>query len=401
MSDKTSRTFVLPLIGMLSVLTPFSIDMYLTAFQNMAEDFSVNSATVSLTLSSYFIGLALGQVYCGPLLDRFGRKPPVYVGLAIYILASLACGFTTNIHALIAFRFLQAIGGCFAQVAALAMVRDFFPPQDCAKIISRLFLFIAVSPLLAPTVGGMLIMASSWRAVFFALALVAAIMLTLIALFLPEGHKPDKGISLKLGPILKEYMVIMRHPRFATFALAGAFSFAGLFTYVAGSPIIFMEGFHLSAAAYSGVFAILTTGFIGSSQLNGVLLQKMSSEELFARALMVQVACGIVFVIGAAAGWYGFYATMVLFFIFLSCVGIIYPNAAAVALIPFTRNAGSAAALLGFLQLGLGSLISSGIGFFMTKEAFPVVAILAITASLGLIIFMVGKKHALAAVAVE
>lgn len=385
------------MLGALSVISPFAIDMYLPAFQQLGKEFSVPPTTVSLTVSSYFIGMALGQVFYGPLLDRFGRKRPLLVGLGLFIITSLVCALAGNVNQLIAVRFLQALGGCAAGVASLAMVHDFFPVQEGAKILSRLILFIAISPLLAPTLGGVMMLWVGWRSVFIVLAIVVAVIFVLIRYLLPEGHTPDPTISLKPLPILLEYLAILRHPRFATYAFAGAFSFAGLFTYVAGSPVIFMEGFHLSPQVYSGIFAMLAVGFVGGSQVNVVLLKKFSSGQIFSRLLTVQVITGLVFVAGAWAHLYGLAATLVLFFIFLTCTGLTYPNAAALALAPFSKNAGSASALLGFLQLGIGALISTGISMASAKDSFPMIALLAITSSLGLIIFALGRKKADAA----
>ncbi len=388
-----SNLFLISLLGALSVISPFSIDMYLPAFPQAAAELGVSTSVMSLTLSSYFIGLALAQVFYGPLLDRYGRKKPLYAGLSLFVAASVGCFFAPGIHALIALRFLQALGGCVAQVASIAMVRDFFPAGQTAKILSLLFLFIAVSPMLAPSVGGAVLLTLGWRYIFLILGCIVAGILTLTFCCLPEGHMPDTTISLRPKPILREYLAIIRHPHFATYALSGAFSFAGLFTYVAGSPIIFMEGFGLSAKTYSAIFACLAVGFIGASQVNVVLLKKYSSATLFSRFLLLQVITGIIFMLGSAAHLYGLAGTLLLFFMFLSCTGITYPNAAALALTPFTKNAGSAAALLGFLQLGMGSVISTGISLSTSHDSFPIIAILAITSAIGLIILSLGKKR--------
>lgn len=401
MPTRPSNLFIISLLGALSVITPFSIDMYLPAFSQVGHDLGVSTTTISLTLSSYFIGMALGQVFYGPLLDRFGRKKPLLGGLCIYILASIGCAFAPNIHVLVALRFIQAMGGCSAGVASLAMVRDFFPPTDSAKILSRLFLFIAVSPLLAPTTGGFVALWLGWKAVFIMLALIVAAIVVLIVCLLPESHTPDPSISLRPGPIFTEYMAIARHPRFITYALSGAFSFAGLFTYVAGSPIVFMEGFHLSAQAYSGIFALLATGFIGGSQVNVELLKRYDSETLFFRILSIQTVSGLVFVLGAWAGWWNLYSTIALFYVFLSCAGLTYPNAAGIAIAPFTRNAGSAAAMLGFIQLGVGATISTGISMSKSHDSFPIIAIMGITAAIGFAILMLGRERAHRAPAVE
>lgn len=390
---KPSDLFIICLLGALSVISPFAIDMYLPAFPQVAHDLNVSNETIALTISSYFIGLAFGQVFYGPLLDRYGRRKPLLSGLLIYILASLACSVAPDIHSIIVFRFIQAIGGCAAGVASLAIVHDFFPVEAAAKILSRLFLFIAVSPLLAPSVGGLVALTIGWRAVFFILAGIVIAIFALIATQLPESHKPDSSISLKPWPIIVEYFHILMHPRFATYALTGAFSFAGLFAYVAGSPIIFMDGFHLSPRMYSAMFALLSTGFIGGSQLNVSLLKHWKSEQIFKPCLAVQTLISVIFTIGAYAGWYDLISTLVLFYLFLSVTGIICPNAAALAMEPFNKNAGSASALLGFLQLGIGALVSIGIGT-STHGSFPIIAILAVTTVIGLIILLIGEKRA-------
>lgn len=385
------------LLGGLSVVSPFSIDMYLPAFPELATEFGVPSTTIALTLSSYFIGLALGQIIYGPLLDRFGRKPPLIAGLSLFLVASIGCTAVPDINSLIALRFVQGFGGCVAQVASTAMVRDFFPAKECAKYLSLLFLFIAVSPLLAPTVGSLVIAACGWKAAFIALAAIVALILTLVCLLLPEGHKPDPTISLLPGPILAEYMSIIRHPRFSTYALAGAFSFAGLFTYVAGSPIIFMDGYGVSPGTYSLIFAGLAGGFIGCSQLNVLLLRWYTSETLFLRFVIMQVIIGSIFLVGTVAGWYGLYGTLVLLFLFLGCIGLTNPNASALALSPFTKNAGSASALLGFFQLGIGATISTGIGAASPQGSTTIIVILATTAAISLSVLLIGRKRAQAA----
>jgi len=398
---KRSGLFVISLLGALSVVSPFAIDMYLPAFPDLADGFGVPSTTVALTLSSYFIGLALGQVVYGPLLDRFGRKLPLIVGLSLFVATSVGCAFAPDVYTLIALRFVQALGGCVAQVASVAMVRDFFPRKDAAKVLSRLFLFIAVSPLLAPTVGTFVIDLGGWPAAFFSLAVVVAGILVLVVTLLPEGHKPDASISLRPGPILREYWAILRHPRFHTYAGAGAFSFAGLFTFVAGSPVLFMDGFKVDKTTYSLIFAVLAGGFIAASQVNVLLLRRWSSETLFRRFLIAQVVFGAVFLIGTWAGWLDLYGTLAVLFGFLCCVGVTNPNASALAIAPFSKNAGSASALLGFFQLGTGAVISTAIGAAPTDDRVPIVAVFGITAAIGLGILYLGRKRAEASAVTE
>jgi MFS transporter, DHA1 family, multidrug resistance protein len=376
--------------GVLSVVTPFAIDMYLPAFSGIAGDLKTTTPAIALSLSSYFIGFALGQILYGPLLDRFGRKRPLYFGLVLYILACAGCAGAHSIHALIALRFVQAIGGCAAQIAALAMVRDFFHARESAKIFSVLFLIIGVSPLLAPTIGSALVAAFGWRWIFFILGAYASVTLALIVVFLPEGHTPDVSISLMPKPIILRFRAILRQPQFITYALAGAFSFAALFGFVSGSPILFMDGYHLSTKAFGLVFAVLVMGFIGGNPVNVFLLRRFNSQRIFYYALLFQVFIGLVLFAGTRSHLIGLPATLVLFFFFLSSIGLTYPNAAAIGLAPFSRDTGSASALLGFLQAGIGALISTGIGVLGPSL---IVSLLSGTTLIALLIVIVGKTR--------
>ena len=192
---------IILILGALSTVSPFSIDMYLPAFPQIAHDLGTTPAEISLSVSGYFIGLAFGQLFYGPLLDRFGRKKPLYAGLSLFVVASLGCLTARSPGLFIAFRLLQALGGCVAQVGAIAMVRDFFPVEESAKILSLLFLVLSVSPLFAPTIGGFVAATVGWPWIFVILAGFACIVMLLIGVFLPEGHKPDPDISLKPSAI--------------------------------------------------------------------------------------------------------------------------------------------------------------------------------------------------------
>jgi len=391
--SKRENIFLILMLGVLYTITPLSIDMYLPAFPKIAGDLHTNTAKVALSISTYFLGFALGQIFYGPLLDRFGRKRPLYIGLSLYIISSICCIIFNSIESFLVFRFLQAFGGCVAAVAVLAMVRDFFPVDEGARIISLLILILGISPLLAPTVGSFIIASRSWHLVFIILAIIALLILLTIIVFLPEGHKPDKSISLKPKPIINNFKFILSEPRFYVYALAGSFSFGGLFVYLAGSPGMFMEEFHTSAKVYGGIFALLSVGFIGGSQLNHILTRKYSNEKIFKMALIIQVIAVMIFFTGVLNEWYGLIATIVLLFVVLSCAGLTYPNAAALAIAPFSKNAGSASALLGFLQIGIGGLISSGVGILNFKASLSTAVIMAAASVVGLIILLIGKTQ--------
>ncbi|HEY4196695.1 MAG TPA: Bcr/CflA family efflux MFS transporter, partial [Mucilaginibacter sp.] len=233
--------FLVLILGTLTALSPFSIDMYLPAFQDIAKSLHTTTSRVDLSLSSFFIGLATGQLIYGPLMDRFGRKRPLYFGLGIYIIASVGCFLATSVEMLIAIRVLQAIGSCAAGVASIAMVRDLFPVKDNAKVFALLFLVLGASPLLAPTAGSYLTVAFGWQSVFVVLLSIAVLILIAVIFTLPESYKPDASYSLKPGPIINNFLLVIRTPQFYTYAIAGSIAFCGLFAYVAGSPLVFMD----------------------------------------------------------------------------------------------------------------------------------------------------------------
>lgn len=392
MTRTNNKTLIICILGSLSTVTPLAIDLYLPAFASLAEEFGTTTAKISLSVTSYFVGMALGQILYGPLLDRFGRKKPLYAGLLIFILTSISCAEAETNNTLIVLRFFQAIGGSVAWVAAVTMVRDFFPVKESAKVFSLLILIIGVSPLLAPTLGSFIAIAWGWKAIFHIIAGIGLLVATLVALFLPSAQSPDQTVSLRPAPILKTFFGILREPQFATYAFAGAFSFSTLFIYVAASPVIFMDIFKVSPQAYGGIFALLSVGFIGASQLNIVLAKRISSEKIFRTALLTQVIGSIAFLVGSLAGVLNLSSTLILFFICLSCIGLSNPNANALGLAPFNRNIGSAASLLNFIQLGIASLASASMGLFATNEMWPIVATMLATCSAALVILAIGRR---------
>ena len=392
MHPKAGNTLIIWILGSLATVSPFAIDLYLPAFSQIAGEFSTTPAEISLSISSYFIGMAVGQILYGPLLDRFGRKRPLYAGLFVFILASIGCMQARTTEALVALRFIHALGGSVAWVAAVAMVRDFFPVQESARVFSMLVLILGVSPLLAPTFGSFIATAWGWKAIFLVLAVIGGLILSITAMFLPEGHRPDKGISLKPKPIILTFVAIARHPQFFTYTFSGAFSFATLFIYVAGSPVIFMEIFQVSPEIYGGIFALLSVSFIGGSQLNIFLTRRFTSEKLYRTALICQVIASSVFLLGSWFGWFGLYSTIAMFFLTLGCLGICNPNATALALAPFSRNIGSASALLGCTQIGIAALASSGVALSNAQGTLPIVLLMAFTGILALMILWGGKK---------
>jgi DHA1 family bicyclomycin/chloramphenicol resistance-like MFS transporter len=391
--QKAHRPAVLIVVlGILNALTPFTIDLYLPAFPQIAADLDVAVSRMSLSVSVYFIGFALGQIIYGPLLDRFGRRRPIYVGLAIYILATIGCMTATSFEGLLIFRFISALGGSAATVGATTLVRDHFPPERAAKAFATLMLVLSASPLLAPTIGSFMTVSLGWRALFAALVVLAVIDVALVALAIPRSYKADPSVSLRLAPMLRTFREALAERQFRTYTFAGSLSFAGLFVFVSGSPAAFMDGFGVSPQGFGGVFAILAGGMIGGGQLNHVLLRTSDSRQVFRRALNVQVVAGAVFLIASLVYTLTLWQTIAMLFVFLVCAGITYPNAAALALQPFTKNVGSAASLLGFAQLGIGALAAAFVGLLDIEGMLPMAVVMATCSAAGWCVLHAGAR---------
>ena len=389
---KKSNTFLIFVLGLLAALGPFSIDMYLPGFKVIAVGLNTTVNEVALTLSSYFIGISAGQLLYGPLLDKFGRKKPLYFGIALYLVASAACFMAVNINQLILFRFIQAVGSCAAAVAAIVLVRDLFEPHQRAKVFASLMLVIALSPMLAPTAGGYLIVAFGWQSVFVFLSIVAIITLALSYFFIPDVFVPDPAYSLKPIPIIKNFIEVIKQRQFTIYAGLGALVFSGLFVYVASSPIVFMELYGVSETGYGWIFAGLSVTFIGSSQLNSLLLRWYASRQIINYAIVLQVLASIVFLLFAFEGWLNLPNTLVFLSLYLIGLGFISPNAAALALAPFDKNAGSASALMGAAQMGLGALASVVVSSFPSSSVLPMPTIMTIATTFGAIMLFLFAK---------
>jgi DHA1 family bicyclomycin/chloramphenicol resistance-like MFS transporter len=377
--------FIILMLGALATISPFSIDMYLPGFPAIALDLNTSISQVQLSLTAYLVGIAAGQLLYGPLLDRFGRKKPLYAGLAVYILASIACAFTESISSLIILRFLQALGGCAGIVSAQALVRDLFPVNKTAQAFSLITLVISVSPMIAPTVGGYVTAHIGWHYVFVILAVITFLILIAVYFFLPKGKDPDPTLSLKPKAVAINFYEVARNQQFLIYTVVGGIASAAPFAYIAGSPNVFMNIYKLTEQQYGWVFALLAFAMIGSTQFNHFLLKKYTSEQVIWFALFYQTFMGILLVIGTYYDWYNVYTLIAMMFVFFSGQGLTGPNSAALSLAPFSKNAGSASALFGSWRLAAGGIISAIVSLFHNQTALPMIVTMASCAIVSLI----------------
>lgn len=391
-NEKKKKFYLILILGLLTAIGPFSIDMYLPAFPDIARGLHTTVAQVTLSLSSFFIGISAGQLLYGPLLERYGRKKPLYIGLCLYLVASIGCALAASVNALIVLRLLQALGGCVGMVAARAMVRDLFEVKENAKIFSMLMLVVAVSPIVAPTLGGYITAILGWRYVFAMLIIVDIIILAGIYFLLPESKKPDPNFSLKPAPIIKNFVGVIIHPQFYTYALTAAISAAGLYAYIGGSPHVFMEIFQVNERQYGWIFALIAMGLIGASQVNSLLLKNYSSEQIIRVALACQTIIGATMALITFLGWTDLFITIFLIFIFLCTQGFVFPNASALSLASFGHNAGSASALMGAIQMTIGAGTSALVSILQNHTPLPMTGVMACCAITAFSVFSLGRK---------
>ncbi len=379
------------ILGAVAALGPFSIDTYLPGFLAISKDLNTSISRVSLTLTSYFIGISVGQLIYGPLLDRFGRKKPLILGLGLYFLTSVACIFAPNIDLLIVLRLLQALGGCVGMVATRAIIRDRFEAREIARAFSSLILVMGVAPIVAPTIGGYITNALGWRYIFVLLSFLSAILILILHNFLSESKGPDQTVSLKFGSILKNYWEVLKNRDFALYGFAGSMAMAGLFVYVAGSPFVFMELLGFSEKSYGWLFGLNAFGFIAGSQFNRRILKKRDSEKVTVVTAVLLFVVSLIALVSALFHLSGTFLICASLFGFMFFLGFVNPNTTAMALAPFERNAGVASALIGSIRM-LGGALSTGlIGLIHNGTIFPMLSLMLICATV-VIILVVGAR---------
>ena len=379
--DKRKERVILLVLGTLIALGPFSIDMYLPAFESIASEFSISKAEVGFSLTSYFIGIALGQLAYGPIMDKYGRKRPLLIGLILYVLAAISCYYSPNLDWLVISRFFLAVGASAGMVASKAVVRDIFPSEEVARAISFLMLIMGGAPIIAPTVGGIVITHFSWHIIFIILAVFAGLMFLSVTFFLPESITPDKSVELKLNKVISKYTGIFINKIFLTFSLAGSLAIGAMFAYISNAPVLFMDNFHLTETQFGWLFGLNAAGLIAGSQLNRMILKRYTTFRVTLNISVVLVVLASAFLLNALSGG-NFYITIFLLFLILFLLGFQNPNTTALSLYPFEKRAGRASALVGSLKMILGAVASFIISQFTGISMLPLALTLLVSLSL-------------------
>ncbi len=365
------------LLGSLTAIGPLSIDMYLPSFPSIGASFAAEGGAVQFTLAAFFIGLALGQAFYGPITDRFGRKPPLYGGMALYILATIGCALSTSIEMLTLCRFIQALGGCAGMVIPRAIVRDHFEAQGAARAFSLLMLVMGLAPILAPILGGWILQVSSWHGIFWCLTAYGAISVLAIHFGLEESHQADPSRPIHPITTLKNYSTLCTDRSFIGNVFAGGLAHSGLFSYIAGSPFVIIELWQVPASHFGWIFGSNAFAYIAASQINARLLHRYSIEQLLRRAVWAPAGFGLLLLFSGLTKIGGFPLLLIGLFGYMASLGFIAPNTTANALAKQGHRAGLASALMGTLQFGLATLASTLVGLMHAQSALPMTSMMA------------------------
>jgi MFS transporter, DHA1 family, multidrug resistance protein len=350
-----SRAFTI-LIGALSGLTALSVDMSLPAMPRLTQFFATTPDETQLTLSLFLVGFAVGQLFYGPLSDRYGRRPVLLGGLAIYALGGVGCALSPSIETLVAFRLLQGIGGCVGRVMGPAIVRDEFHAQRGAQILSHVTQVVALAPLLAPMIGGYLLLVADWRAIFFLLAVCGIAILLATSLQFAESSKYRDPSALRLPNLLANWLRFLTNRGCLGYLLIICCVFSGLFSYISGSSFVFIEVFGVPSQVYGLLFGVTALAFMAGATLNGRLVHSVAPQRIVRFGLAINFGGALVlFLLALAApSIVGIIAPMM---VFVFGMGLVIPNATAAAMEPMPRIAGVASSLLGSAQMAAGSLV--------------------------------------------
>jgi len=366
------------LLGLLTAVGPVSTDMYLPSFPAIEAALGGRPGTAQITLATWFIGLAIGQITQGPLSDRFGRRNPLIVGTVIYTLASAGCALAPDLVTLSAMRLIAAFGGSASMVITRATVRDIADGYAAARMMSKLMLVMGAAPILAPTLGGIILAFAGWQAIFWICTLYGAVCIVLVYFFLPETLPPARRVRLSIGAQVSRYSQIIRERSFVTHSMIGGFLSFGMFAYLGGSPAVFIDIYHLSPSLYGALFGTCAAGFIASSQINPRILPRFGAERVMRVSVRVFLGATILLCVMAflrVSFWWGIALPI---FIAMSTQGFNMPNATVGALSRHPGHAGSASALMGTMQFGFGAISGVVVGLLTDGTARPMAVLLLI-----------------------
>lgn len=357
------------IFGLLTAFAPFATDMYLAGFPDIAQTLGCRPEQVQLTLSTFVFGMAIGQLFYGPIIDRFGRRRPLIGGLCLFTVSSLAIIWSPDITSLVALRFLEAVGGCAGMIISRAVIQDLFDPQEAAQALSAMMMVQGVGPIAAPVLGGFLLTLAHWEAIFVFLSMLGAGVLVLVVLNVPETHTPASRQPLAPGSICAGFWRLLVRPGFIVPALSSSISLSCMFAFITGSPFVLMNLHGVSQRGYGLLFGFVAVCMMAFGQINRVLLRRHSAARLYAGSLLVNLVAGLVLV--SLSSTTHLVLLMIPLCACLAMVPVMGANGVALAMAQCGEQAGSASSLVGAMQFALAGVVSALVGVLHNGTAYP------------------------------
>ncbi|MET3682837.1 DHA1 family bicyclomycin/chloramphenicol resistance-like MFS transporter [Alkalibacillus flavidus] len=375
MSDRTTNWKLLLMLGAFTALVPLTIDLYLPAFPELSNDLNSPASLIQLSLTTSLLGIAFGQLTLGTLSDIFGRKKPLIISIAVYVLASIVCAIAPNVWVLIIARFVQGFSGAGGIVISRSIIRDLYTGTQLTKMFSLLVLVMGLAPILAPMIGGQILLFTGWRGLFTILSIVG-IVLTFIAIFrLVESLPQEKRSDGNMKTTLNIFASLIKNRRYMGFAMIQGFAAAAMFSYISGSSFILQDIFSLSPQTYAMIFGMNALGFISMSQVVGRFSGVISEEKLLIAGFFVALTGGSMLVLASLLNG-GLIMVIIGLFCITSSTGLINPTSLSLAMQTQGDNAGSASALLGLFQFIFGGSAAPIVGIFGTDVILPLAVII-------------------------
>lgn len=371
------------ILGLLSAIGPFAIDMYLPALPAIGHSLGAEVGAVQWSLTAFFLSLGVGQLFYGPVSDMVGRKPPLYFGLGLFTLASVGCALATNIETLVALRFVQGLGAAAGMAIPRAVVRDLHTGNEAARLMSLLMLVFSVSPILAPLAGSGVIAVTGWRGVFWVVALAAMAGLALVYGMLKETRPAAHRVESSLDSALRAYGLLLRDTHYLGLVFIGGCAMAGFFVYLASSPFVLINYYGLTPTQYSLAFSLNAVAFIGASQFTGALGERFGLVRVVKLAASASGVVMVTLLGYYLAGGDQLAVLMALYFISSTFMGLVIPTTSVLALEKHGAIAGTASALLGTLQMLIGAAAMGIVGLFANSRPLPMVVGMAAGALVG------------------
>jgi DHA1 family bicyclomycin/chloramphenicol resistance-like MFS transporter len=370
-------------LGLLMAFGPMGVDIYLPALPTIGRAFAIGQDRVQLSLSAFLLGFGAGQIAWGAFGDWLGRRGPIAAGILLYVVGCLGCSIAAGIVTLSLWRFVQALGACAGPVLARAMLRDIFQRDRAASMLSMMMLVMGIAPMVAPVIGGQILLLAGWRTIFWVQAAFGGLALAGL-FYLPETLPPERRVKTSLFGMLRGYSRLLTDRRCLGYALSSAFVYCGLFAYISGTPFVYIELFGVKPQNYGYLFAVNILSMILVNMVNSRLVLRLGTDRMLRIGCATSAGCGIVLLAIAASGLWGLAGIAGALFVFLGMTGMVGANASAGAMSTYPELAGSASALVGMLQFAMGALAGGAVGVFANGTAVPMAAVIAGTSLIGL-----------------